>query len=267
MTIAFDRSRLGALLLNEDFAYQIAWGKRWNAHYPFGGTTRNAYTLAQDDNSLSGVDPNQPIGDYIAVKAGRCTLITRKTPAPNRWGLPYTSAMLCSVESYGLGAAGLYVEASIQAEISPGFHAGGLWLIGRDPKTGLTHGEVDVMEALGGPAATGPAPDKAPWGLDVVNMAVHCGAGDSQSVDLCHRGPDMSKAPHVYAASLQTSGITFYHDGLPVGSAPWPADFNGLSWRLVVTLDVGGDWAGPVPAGAPTQGALLIDYIRAYALK
>jgi beta-glucanase (GH16 family) len=79
---------------------------------------------------------------------------------------------------------------------------------------------------------------------------------------------DLSDGFHVYAVDWTDHGITHYVDGVPLvkRALAWKRDDGSDAGpaQLVLTLAVGGNWAGPPMEKSDFPAAMEISYIRVY---
>ncbi len=127
----------------------------------------------------------------------------------------------------------------------------------------------------------------APWGASGVENDVNetLGKEPTRYHATLHNGPsqqfgktidtgmDLSAAFHRYGCAMRADGADYYFDGQLVASiSKAEALANGLSaWQftsvpmvVLVDLDMGGSWAGPVTVTPPVH--MLVDYVKVWAL-
>jgi beta-glucanase (GH16 family) len=79
---------------------------------------------------------------------------------------------------------------------------------------------------------------------------------------------DLTAGYHVFAVDWTPQGVTHYVDGVPVvkRSFAWKHDDGSDAGpaQLVLSLAVGGDWAGPPMNQEDFPAAMAIKYIRIY---
>jgi beta-glucanase (GH16 family) len=177
------------------------------------------------------------------------------------WG--YTSARIHTAPALDF-AYGL-VEARIRAPEGAGLHAA-FWGLGSDlPTVGWPRaGEFDVMEVKGSQPRT-------------VMGSLHGPKDDAADVDASYAVHRRLAAPalvtrgfHVYGLEWQPGKVTFLLDRRPYGELT-PADLPpGGRWvydhpfRLLLTLAVGGAFAGTPTAQTQWPARMVVDWIRVF---
>jgi beta-glucanase (GH16 family) len=171
----------------------------------------------------------------------------------------YTSARLNTAPrldfAYGL------VEARMRVPRGAGLHAA-FWGLGSDlPAVGWPRaGEFDVMEVRGAQPRT-------------VMGSLHGprGTGDKYALHATRvPGGPVTSGFHVYGMAWSPERVTFLFDGQPYGRLT-PADVpEGGRWvfdhpfHLLLTLAVGGEFAGSPTARTHWPARMVVDWIRVY---
>jgi beta-glucanase (GH16 family) len=169
----------------------------------------------------------------------------------------FTSGRLSSQHRFSFAYG--RVDARIRVARGQGLISG-FWALGSDlPAVGWpASGEFDVAEVLGSDPGTvwgslhGPDADGRPSSLTAAHTA----------------GAPLDAAFHVYSVVWSPDRLEYLLDGRPYAVRK-PTDLpEGSVWRfehpffLVLTLSVGGSWAGPPNAGTKFPATMTIDWIR-----
>jgi beta-glucanase (GH16 family) len=172
----------------------------------------------------------------------------------------YTSARLTTYEKFDFRYG--KVEARIKVPRGKGLIAG-FWGLGADiHEVGWPEsGEFDVIEV------NGQTPKLAHGSLHGPGVGEH-GWGQT---GVFRSKEELSHDWHVYAASWTPAGFEFSIDGkvysrrtpegLP-GGARWT--FDDRRFHLLLTLSVGGPWAGAPGADTVWPARMLVDWIRVW---
>jgi beta-glucanase (GH16 family) len=183
--------------------------------------------------------------DGYRVEDGVLKLVAEKRPMG---GMPYTSGMVCSFESFAQEYGYFEIRAKIPAGkgMWPAF-----WLL---PADKAWPPEIDVLEILGHEMTT-------------VYMTNHWRDAQKKHGSKGGKfvGPDFSKDFHTFAAEWTPTEIIWYvdgierfrsHEGIPKGPM-----------YVIANLAVGGDWPGNPDATTPFPGVMEVDSIRVYKRK
>jgi beta-glucanase (GH16 family) len=165
----------------------------------------------------------------------------------------YATGQVTTAPSDGLGGvyfdylhgymeARCYLPGSGSIDNWPAFWATGV--VTGTPDTWPATGEIDVMEGLGGGVYGhwhGPTP----------------GAPNTESsFGVTPSSPDSFTGWHVYGATWTTSVITWYYDGVKIGSGT-PAEVTETPMYLLLNNQARS--SGPV-----TPGTMMVDYVRVW---
>jgi beta-glucanase (GH16 family) len=223
----------------------------------FNGTTLNpvwhsgqwwdqSTTIPTGGGELEAYDPSG-----ISVSGGELHLTAR---ADSQYGpaTPYVSGMVTtggyryatsrqSTFSFQYG----YME--VRAKIPSGQ---GLWpAIWMLPASySDSDGEIDVMEVLGN------QPNKAYFTLH--HLALNL------SQQFTETGADLSAGFHTYGVDWEPDHITWYLDGVAVGTCTNPSLIPQEPMYPIMNLAVGGDWPGPPSRTTQFPASMDVDYIR-----
>jgi beta-glucanase (GH16 family) len=172
----------------------------------------------------------------------------------------YTSARLNTEDRFEFAYG--RVEARIRVPAGRGLVAA-FWALGSNHSAigWPAAGEIDVMEVNGAEPTTlvgnlhGPRRGHEDYSLDAERPTAE----------------PLSNRFHVYGVSWAPGRIAFSLDGQVYGSRR-PADLPpGSRWRfdhpffLVMTLAIGGEWAGPPDATTSWPATMLVDWLRVWA--
>ncbi|WP_187371430.1 family 16 glycosylhydrolase [Methylobacterium oryzihabitans] len=187
----------------------------------------------------------------FSVQDGSLEITARETPAQAlSWAgnRKYYSGLISSFSSFQQTYGYFEMRAKMPAgqALWPAF-----WLL---PVDGGAITELDVVEMLG----------QSPFNSLV---AAHSGVTGKRTADtFLNLTPDLNADYHTFGMDWGPKTITWYFDGVAVGSAATPADLQNRSMYMIANLAVGGNWAGLPNAGTLADDpSLRIDYIRAYA--
>jgi beta-glucanase (GH16 family) len=169
-------------------------------------------------------------------------------PGSNPCGLPYTSGLLTTFNSFNQ----LYGYFEICAKLPEGR---GLWpAFWMLPSSNQYTAELDIFEVLG----------NAP---SVLYFTTHGATGGTWSTNSQRlKVADTSAKYHIYGVDWEPATTTLYIDHRPVASAPTPQSMNTPMYMLI-NLAVGGpgSWPGPPDRATRFPANYRVAYVRAYA--
>jgi beta-glucanase (GH16 family) len=217
-------------------------GERW------GNGELQAYTAKRSNAALDGQG-------HLVMTARR-----ERHVAGDGSVWSYTSARVHTAPAldfaYGLA------EARIKVPEGAGLHAA-FWGLGNDmPRVGWPRsGEFDVMEVLGS------QPRSVMGSLHGPKES----AGEPYAVHRRQTFPlRLTRGFHVYGLEWRPDRVVFYLDRRPYGELT-PADLPpGGRWvydhpfRLLLSLAVGGEFAGPPTARTRWPARMVIDWVRVF---
>ena len=216
---------------------------RWMTNYPYGGEA--AVSLAQatgEQEYYSSVTsgPNSPFSLSDGV------LDITATQAWTGYGLPYTSGLITTYKSFSQQYGYFEVNAKLPdgAGLWPAF-----WMM---PSNNSAASELDIFEMLGANPST-------------INSTTH-GSYYNNGISQAFSVADTSTAFHTYGVDWQPDTVTFYMDGVKLGSAPTPATMNSPMYMLL-NLGVGGasSWGGAPNASTVFPATMQINWVRAFS--
>jgi beta-glucanase (GH16 family) len=177
-----------------------------------------------------------PGGVYVAD--GRLHLVARPWDGPE----PYESGMINSDGALAFRYG--YVEIEVQVSDVPGVSAA-FWLL---PFDRFWPPEIDIFEVRG-------------FEPDVVHFSHHWVGEDGHPASATRRktGPDRSRKSHVYGLLWSADELIWYLDGIERFRRG--DEVPQMPMKMLATLAVGGDWAGPPDADA-FPATVRIDGIR-----
>lgn len=168
----------------------------------------------------------------------------------------YTSGRLETKDTTAFGYGTLTARMKLPAGqgLTPAF-----WLVGADENTNPWPGagEIDVVELASDPTTT----------FSSIHGPIS-GVGDYLQLQLVNHGADVSTDFHNYWVSHAENSITFGIDNTVLGTftpaslpptAQWV--FN-KSFYAVMSVAVGGPWAGPPDGTTPLPAAMLVDWVQ-----
>jgi len=250
-----------APIFNEDFAQPA--GAR-----PSTGTWK--YNTGTDPNNgnVSYVDDAASLGvvaDAGAADGKALAMSIRRDPAnANRFLSARINTSIDPVAGHLLYGR---IEARIKLPGGPDGAGNGLWpafwMLGSNfPQVGWPAcGEIDVMENAG---------SRPGQNQGTIHGTDYAGAGVTSYYNL-PAGQAFYSAYHVFAIDWRPGSVRFSVDGhaystmtpasLPAGS-PWLFDHP---FYLILNVNAGGSFGGPVGATTVFPQTMLVDYVRAYA--
>jgi chitodextrinase len=223
------------LAFNDNFSYINS--SVWTSSYWWGGNTGTQATF--DPSALS-----------IGANGLNVTATQQGLVGHNGVWEPYTSGVLTTGGLDGQKAPGFsftygYIEAT--SKIAPGQ---GMWsAIWALPTDHNDNRELDLFENLG----RNPYFDTATYHWDgnyfqtPGNLPV-----------------DVTAAFHTYGVDWEPDHITWYFDGAPLGTFYNAAAICNRPMYLILNLDVGGPWAGPLNGSSPYQSTWQIQDVRVW---
>jgi len=211
------------------------------------------YTASPVNASLDG-------HGSLAIVAMRQTVT-----GPDHLMRRYTSARL---QTQGLFSVkyGL-IEARMKVPAGAGLWSA-FWMLGNGFSTvGWPRcGELDVAEILGGrpSVARGTIHGPTERSGNASRRSGYSSGADSDA------DSSLALAFHVYAVSWSPDSITWMLDGKPWSTVTAADLATGQRWvfnqpfHLLLSLAVGGDWAGTPTSSTPFPATLLVDWVRVY---
>ena len=221
------------LVFDEEFNGTTLDSSKWTNGW-FGNGTAITQPV-QATVEAAAYDPKQ-----ATVSGGYLRLAAIASPATvNGRTYPYRSGLVMTGEKYRMTYG--YVESRIYI---PGAADGTVynwpawWLVGDNWPTG---GEIDIMEGLEGDAYS----------------TFHFGSPSSpQHYQFAARNSMVGW--HVFAAHWQPGRITFYYDGVAIGTIT--SNVTSQPMQLILNNAVGG-WGGPTVV----PSTMLVDYVHVYS--
>lgn len=248
--LPIDKSQF-AMTFSDDFD-TFSWsangvGATWQTRYPYGRTLPTNKEAEFYSDSSVGVNPFSIHDGVLDITAAHATPGV-ETPAGS--GLSWTSGIITTYKSFSQLYG--YFEVKAQLPSGQGFWPA-FWLL---PADNTWPPELDIFEVLGNDPTTLYA------STHTMESGKKGGTGAAVTVS------DTSTAFHTYAVNWQADYITWYVDGAAVARAATPADMHKPMYMLL-NLAVGdtGSWPGATNASTPSEGHMLIDYVRAYTDK
>jgi beta-glucanase (GH16 family) len=183
--------------------------------------------------------------DGYKVESGLLKLIAEKRPMG---GMPYTSGMVCSFDSFAQEYGYFEIRAKFPAGkgLWPAF-----WLLPADKSWPP---EIDILEILG-------------HDMNSVYMTNHWGKDwkDHKSKGDKFVGPDFSSDFHTFALEWTPQELIWYVDGVERFRTREAVPRGPM--YVIANLAVGGDWPGNPDASTRFPGVMEVDYIRVYKRK
>ncbi|MGE3821189.1 MAG: family 16 glycosylhydrolase, partial [Isosphaeraceae bacterium] len=223
------------------------------------------------DENFDTLDPNLWVNRYwwngnlgtqatfdpsgVSVSDGVLSLTARREARTSLDGVntPYTSGLISTGGIEGVRSPGFafrygYVET--RSKIAPGWGMwSALWMLPVSRNDGLA--EIDLFENLG----------RRP---DVFNGFYHRA---DRGVHFESKVPtefDLSADWHTYGLDWRADRLSWYFDGVEVARYTVAAEIVAEPMYLILNLDVGGAWAGPVSVNTPSRSSLQVDYVKVW---
>jgi beta-glucanase (GH16 family) len=226
-------------------------GTTWMTALPYSGlSARNLASNKEvqyySDTSV-GVNPFSIHDGVLDITAAHATPGIQ-TPAGS--GLSWTSGLITTFNSFSQLYG--YFEVKAQLPSGAGFWPA-FWLL---PADNTWPPELDIFEVLSKDTSTLYASTHSKVG------------GPNVTVTKAIHTADLSASFHTYGVDWKADKITWYLDGNAIAQADTPSDMHKPMYMLL-NLAVGGNgsWPGPTDATTPSEGHMLIDYVRAYTVK
>ena len=222
------------LKLNENF--DAIDSNIWSNRYWWNGNAGTEATFSPSQVSASG--------GILNLTASR-----QNTVATTGVTNPYVSGLLTSGGIQGSKAPGFtfkygYVET--RSKMAPGLGMwSALWMLPADYADDF---ELDMFENLGRTPTT-------------AQSFYHFGSTFYAAIT---PSADLTAAFHTYGVDWEPDHITWYLDGVALHTFTSVPLIINRPMYLILNLDVGGPWAGPLSASSPTSSTWQVDYIRVW---
>ena len=255
------RSATGTVLMEQDF------------DGPAGGGLDPLVWRAQTNRRVLGNSEEIERNTASAANAylnGRGDLVLEAQRAGRPGHYTYTSARYFSTQTFG---PGVRIEARIKMAGGTGLWPN-FWLMGGNPpgKGWPRTGEIDVAESIGAQPTVLFA---TPHGYSRTGVVVHSNGKvphawhDPTVLDTHHV---LSDAFHTYALDWTTDRLVWSADGIVIKTFDMSQLKPGDEWsfdnpmHIMLTLAVGGFFAGAPTPQTPFPARMLIDYVRVSSL-
>ncbi len=222
----------------------------------FDGTTLNPvwHTAQYWDHAVTIVNKGE-LQAYdasgVTVSGGQLHLAAR---VDNQYGVPYVSGIVqAGGDIYGNPAQKTfsfqygYMEVRAKMPKGQGF-APAIWMMPASHNDG--DGEIDVVEVLGH--------DPTQAYFTVHHLALNT---YQQHTEI---GADLSAGFHTYGVDWEPDHITWYLDGVAVGTVTDQSLIPHEPMYPIMNLTVGGDWEGPPNASTKFPASMDVDYIHVW---
>ncbi len=184
----------------------------------------------------------------VSVGNGQLHLTAR---ADNQYGVPYVSGLVMTGGdkyhptsrkfSFQYG----YMEVRAKIPAGQGYWPA-IWMMPASYQD--SHGEIDVMEVLGGDTKT-------------AYFTIHRLGNQTQSTIT---GADLSASFHTYGVNWQADRVTWYLDGVAVATTRDSSLIPKEAMYPIMNVAVGGTWGGPPAPTTPFPSTMDVDYIRVW---
>lgn len=242
-------------------AYEMVFQEQFDQKSVTEISNRWRHAYYWDDRTLSGngeqqyyIEPNWAGSTMSPFKIGNnvFTIVADKVPSTLRsktGNLPYSSGMISSERLFSMQYG--YFEIRAKMPAGKGFWPA-FWML---PVDGSWPPELDVVEILGHQPSRlyGTLHYNNSSGSHVMDGAVAVNAFNS------------STGFHTYGVDWQPDRITWYYDGVAMGSTT--NRIKDQPMYLIANLAVGGYWPGNPDATTRFPAEMQIDWIRAYRKK
>ncbi len=251
--------RTGNIIFNDDFTSSSILNsgpdRAWNTTFPGGG--RVLPQLGEDQIFLD--DGKTVLGsttvniDPFTIGNGVLNIQAKPTPSTllsSVGGWQYTSGMV----NTGGGAFDFkYGYVEIRAQVPTGQGLLPTFYMVRSDRAQL--GEIDIFELPGSKSS-------------YLNQTVHystsgTGLTDVGKVVRTALPVDLSKGFHTYGVDWQEQRITFYLDGVAMGSMATPDSLKAPMF-MIAHIGVGGTWGGQPDGSTPWPATMKVDYVRVW---
>jgi beta-glucanase (GH16 family) len=265
-----------------------AWSDEFDTVDPrtLSGVNPDKWTVREDSqNNHIGFNTARPenvrvnaTAKQLEIVAIRESGVTGVTGAVQPSSKTFTTAYLDSHDSAQYGRWDIMAKLNTHTLASLGMWPA-LWLRPVNPPAG-TDGEIDIMEAYGGPWAGTSATNGDRYRLGSASSTLH------QNEQLTHlkssgwltvgdNNPDLGAANHLYSLEWTPTAMTIFVDGVAMktttyAAATWMAQSFNAKFYFKIQLQVGNSyWGFPDPnqpqlTKSPSD-PFCISYIRRYA--
>jgi len=186
----------------------------------------------------------------VTVSGGQLHLTAR---VDNRHGVPFVSGLVMTGGeranparpkfSFQYG----YLEVRARVPAGQGFWPT-IWVMPASYQD--SNGEIDVVEVLGR--------DTTKAYFTVHHLALN------EQQQFIQVGADLSAGFHTYAIDWEPDHITWYLDGVAVGTCTNPSLIPREPMYPIMNLAVGGNWGGPPDGSTRFPASMDVDYIRVW---
>lgn len=221
-----------------EFVWSVDGRRGWRTNFPYGRNLPSNKEAQYYSDASVGVHPFRLQNGVLEITAA---------PGENPGGLPYTSGLITTRESFAQRYGYFEMRARLPRGrgLWPAF-----WLL---PADRTWPPEIDVVEMLGHTPET-------------IYVSVHWKAdGKHTYKGIPVKVGDVTGGFHSYAVSWRADRIRFFFDDRPIAELPTPDGLHQPMF-LVVNLAVGGpgSWPGPPDAATVFPARMLVDHIRAW---
>ena len=209
----------------------------WSNTYWWGGNTGTQATF----------DPSA-----VSVGANGVNMTATEIAKTGKNGVtnPYTSALLQTGGVQGSKTPGYsftYGYVSATAKIAPGQGMwSAIWMLPQDHNDNV---ELDLFENLG----------RLPY---YDTSTYHWGSNYYQVPG--NVSSDLTAAFHTYGVDWEPDHITWYLDGVALGTFSNASVISNRAMYLIMNLDVGGSWAGPLNGTQPYTSTWQISNVQVW---
>jgi beta-glucanase (GH16 family) len=210
----------------------------WSNTYWWGGTQGTQATFAPSQLSVNSSGLNIT-ATQVASKSSTGVINPYTSGAIQTDGLPYQGKAPGFTFTYG------YVETTMKAAPGLGMWSA-IWMLPADHNDNY---ELDLAEILG----------RQPY---YYTATYHTGSTFWQPNGTV--SSDLTAGFHTYGVDWEPDHITWYIDGKALGSYTNASQIINRPMYLILNLDVGGSWAGPLGSSSPYSSTWQTQDVRVW---
>lgn len=215
--------------------------KVWSNTYEWGGTQGTQATFSPS---------------ALSTSSNGLSITAKNVPSTSSTGVtnPYTSGVLTTAGTTG-GADGVkppgftftygYVQTTMEAAPGLGMWSA-IWML---PESYSEHYELDLAEIIGRQPTN--------W-----TATYHWGSNYWQPPGAVP--VNLTTSYNTYGVDWEPNSITWYFNGVSIGSYTNASEIVNSPMYLILNLDVGGSWAGPLGSSSPASSTWNIQNVQVW---